>query len=567
MNNKVSNKVLMGLLAGAAMVCGAHGALAAVAAPASIEPSRTEQRYNQRDAHPALFSSPVVAPQAEAPLAQDHSSITFPLKSVTVVGATAFPAEQLQALAAEHVGKQVSLATLNAVAAKITAQYRNQGYILSKAIVPPQKVQGGAVTIQVIEGYVDDVVFQGGEKQNQSVLHGIAEKIKASRPLKNADLERYLLLVDDMVGIKARGVLSPSKVNAGSSTLTVALDYKKIEGDVSVDNRGSRFLGMWEGGVNVATNSLLGQSEQIRARTIQTLEFDELHYYELAYQHPVGSEGTVLRAQTSYTQTNPGAALEPFNIKGENVSFAIEGLHPLLRSRQENLYVGGGFRYRDASTDALSTELYDDHIRAVYANAAYDVMDRFNAVNRIDATLAQGLDVLDANGGRDNVSRANGENVFTKLNAQYTRLQPLNDNYSVFFGAAGQVSSEPLLASEEFTLGGVSYGSGYDPAELSGDNGYSARIEYRYSNDLPPAYGSMYQIYAFYDGGRVFNKDALVGESKTASLVSTGLGARFSLPQEVSLTTEVAKPLSQSVVAEGTHGEGVRGFVTLNKAF
>lgn len=569
--HKRTNDFMLGLLASGVAMSIVHGAMAAVAvAPtsiqSSIEPSRTEQRYRQ-DARPALFAQPVVSEQPEVAAQPENAAVSFMLNSVKVDGSTVFSVDQLQGVAAEYVGKNVTLATLKTIAAKITAQYRNQGYILSKAIVPPQNVQGGAVTIQVVEGYIEDVVYQGAEQQNQSVLQGFAEKIKASRPLKNADLERYLLLMDDMVGIKARGVLSASPEASGASVLTVALDYKQIEGDVSVDNRGSRFLGMWEGGVNVAANSLLGQSEQMRARTIHSLEFEELHYYEAAYQHPFGAEGTVVRAQSSYTETNPGAALEPFDIQGENVAFSIEALHPFLRTRQENLYAGGGFRYRDANTDALSTELYDDHIRAVYANLAYDMLDGFDAVNRLDVELSQGLDFMGANDASDNISRSNGENVYTKAFAQYTRLQPLDEHYSWYVGVTGQVSSEPLLASEEFTVGGINYGSGYDPAELSGDHGFAARAEYRYSDNLPEQYGSIYQLYAFYDGGKIYNEDALLGEAKQASLVSAGVGTRMSLVNGMSLTAEVAKPLSSDVVAEGTHGDSVRGFVSMNYAF
>lgn len=560
-------RFVVGLCVTTVMVGGVQLANAAVVAPSSVEPSRTEQRYRLDTAKPELFKQPLATQPVEATSVSESSAVTFVLSSVNVTGATVFPAEQLQALAAGQIGKEASLASIKALAAKITAEYRNNGYILSKAIVPPQRVQGGAVTIQVIEGYIDDVVFQGAEQQNQIVLQGFAEKIKASRPLKNSDLERYLLLMDDLVGVNARGVLSASPSSAGASVLTVVLTYKPVEADVTVDNRGSRFLGMWEGGVNVAANSTLGQSEQIRGRTIHSLEMEELHYYEAAYQQPVGSEGTVVRAQTSYTETNPGAALEAFDIEGQNVSFAVEGVHPVIRSRQMNMFAGGGFRYRDATTDALRTELYDDHIRALYATFAYDTLDFSDAVNRVDMELSQGLDVMDANEQGDLLSRANGENEFTKINGQYSRLQMLNDNYSWYVGFAGQLSSDPLLASEEFTLGGMNFGSGYDPAELSGDHGFALRTEYRYSNGLPEQYGSTYQIYAFYDGGRVYNKDVLLGEAKHASLVSVGLGTRLSLVNGVSLTAEVAKPLSADVVAEGTHGDKVRGFMTLNYAY
>ena len=49
--------------------------------------------------------------------------------------------------------------TVYSLAQKITAKYGNDGYVLSRAIVPPQNLDpsGAIVTIEVIEGYVDKV--------------------------------------------------------------------------------------------------------------------------------------------------------------------------------------------------------------------------------------------------------------------------------------------------------------------------------------------------------------------------------------------------------------------------
>ncbi len=537
-----------------------------VSLPASTEPSRLEKRY-QMDTRPALERGTVVKEQESAPLSSAGDGVAFTLNSVQVTGATAFPAEALQALFKDSIGKQVTLGGLRDIANKITTQYRNAGYILSKAVVPPQRVSGGAVVIEVIEGSVDNVVFQGAEKQNQSLLNSYAEKIKASKPLKNSDLERYLLLVDDLTGVTARGVLSASPSVKGASTLTVTLDYKQIEGDVTLDNRGSRYLGPWEAGVSVAENSALGLSEQIRGRVLTSIDLDELQYYEGAYQQPFGSEGTVMRILSSYTNSKPGSSLEPFDVEGKNIAFSAQVQHPFKRSRQENIYAGAGLRYRDATTDTLGTELYEDNIRAVFANVAYDTLDNIDGVNRVDAEIEQGMKVLGANKAGDALSRANGENVFTKINAQVTRLQPLTDRFSWFVGATGQVASDALLASEEFTVGGMNFGSAYDSSEISGDHGFAARTELRFSDALPEAYGSLYQLYVFYDGGKVYNKDTLASELKSESLVSTGVGARLSLAYDVYATAEIAKPLTRDVAAEGTDGDDIRGFMTLTYSF
>lgn len=555
------------LLSGVALISGAAQAASLVAMPGSVESGRFEQRY-RIDTRPAVERAAVVQEEDDHTAVVDEAGANkFELKAVRVTHATVFSSDELQAMFQDNVGKQVSLNELRAIASEVTQKYRNAGYILSKAVIPPQRIGEGVVIIEMIEGSVDNVVFQGAERQNQALLAAYAEKIKNAKPLTNEVLERYLLLMDDLTGVTARGVLSPSATNKGQSTLTVNLDAKAVEGQLSLDNRGSKYLGPWEAGVMVASNSALGLSEQIRLRAMSSTDFEELHYYEGAYQQPVGTEGTILRVLGSYTETQPGSSLELFDVEGDSVAFMADVQHPLKRTRQENIYVGGGLRYRDASTDTLGVNLYEDNIRSIYANIAYDTVDGLDAINRVDTELTQGLGVFGANGKNDPVSRANGENVFTKLNIDYSRLQPLSDRFSWYVGAAGQVSADALLASEEFTVGGMDFGSAYDSAEISGDHGLSARTELRFSDVLPESWGSVYQLYVFYDGGKVYNKDVLVSEQKSESIVSAGLGTRLNLAHDLYATAEIAKPLTKDVAAKGSDGDEVRGFMSVVYGF
>ena len=328
---------------------------------------------------PDLYARPLIdtAPAPSAPIAAGQAEASFELRGVEVEGATAIPHAELEALAQKDVGHQVTLTDLRGIADRITAHYRNQGYILSRAIIPAgQQISGGVVKIQVIEGYIDNVVFTGAEQQSQSLLQSYADRIKASKPLNNNVLERYLLLMDDITGATARGVLSPSQANTGASQLTVTIDYKPIDGNVTVDNRGSRFLGPYQVSGLVGANSELGLSERIQLRGIVTTNIDELKFIEGSYQQPVGPEGTTLRASGSYTETQPGASLSRLDIEGDSAAFEAEVRHPFVRSRRQNLFGDAGFRFRDSSTDVLSQRLYDDHVRSVYVGGAYDVLGR-----------------------------------------------------------------------------------------------------------------------------------------------------------------------------------------------
>lgn len=543
-------------------------AVNAVAAQPELDPGRVEQRFDVEE-RLDVQGPPLVSPGEPPVLPEEKAGAEFQLNDVKIVGGTAFSDAEFAPLYKDRVGQKVTLGDVRAIANKVTFYYRNAGYILSRAVVPAQRVEGGVVTIQVVEGYIDGVTFEGGETQDADLLASYAANITGMKPVTNEAIERYLLLIDDITGIKARGVLAPSATNTGASQLIVALDYDQIEGEVSVNNRGSRFLGPIQTGATVGFNSLLGLSERVQLRTVVSGNLDELRYYEANYLQPIGGEGTTLRGLVSLAETNPGASLEPLDIDGESVGLTFSARHPFLRSRKENLFGNAGFRYRNSESvlGLFSTELYDDHVRSLYAGVNYDILDGLRGINRIDGEVSQGLDILDGNDAGDLLSRANGKNAFTKIEAQYSRLQPIEGNFSAYLGLSAQYAFDPLLASEEFGIGGEPFGSAYDPAEITGDHGIAGRLELRYSDALPDTWLDVYQLYAFYDGGRVYNRDTIAGEKSNESLTSAGVGLRMNLINDIAATLEIAKPLTRDVAAEGSDGEDVRGFFSLVYGF
>jgi hemolysin activation/secretion protein len=58
------------------------------------------------------------------------------VKAIHVSGSSAFPAAELESLVADLVGSEHTLTELVAGAARITAWYRERGYVLARAYLP-----------------------------------------------------------------------------------------------------------------------------------------------------------------------------------------------------------------------------------------------------------------------------------------------------------------------------------------------------------------------------------------------------------------------------------------------
>lgn len=549
------------------------GLCAWVALPAAaqiipnVEPGRLQERFEAPKPPESELDAPLIEQGPEiVPDALDDS-IMLNLQAVTVEGVTAFSQAELLPLYEEFLGKEVPLPTVQTIAQRITRFYRNEGYILSRAIVPPQQIDDGQVTIQVLEGFVDEILFEGGEKPNSSVIQEYLAHITASRPLHIDVLERYLLLIDDLAGVRARGTLAPSENTTAASNLIISLNAKSFEGRFGLDNRGSRFLGPLQGDISLSENNQLGIYDQINARIVGSLNWEELKFGALTYSQPIGPWGSSVRAVLSHALTEPGAGLRSLNIEGKSTTVTLSALHPVIRSRTENVNVQFAGIWRDSESETLGVNVFEDHIRTLQLGVTYDNADALRGVNQLSANFTQGIDVFGANDANDLVSRSNADPSFSKVELTASRFQSLGDGWSAQLSTKMQYAFDPLYSSEEFDVGGQGFGSAYDASEITGEHGVAGRIEAQYRLSNVPEWTDYMQLYGFYDIGTVWNKDVLIGEEKRDSLSSTGLGARFSLLDDVTSSLEVAMPLTRDVSAQGTGGDNVRFFFTLGYSF
>jgi hemolysin activation/secretion protein len=220
--------------------------------------------------------------------------------------------------------------------------------------------------------------------------------------------------------------------------------------------------------------------------------------------------------------------------------------YQVIRQRQENLAVSLMFDGRNAHTDIQGSELSNDHVRAVRGGVTYDTADRWDGYNSVTATLSQGIGVLGASRAGDlNLSRAQAEADFTRLEWQYNRQQFFGQEVMLIGQLAGQVASGALYSSEEFGFGGSDLGRGYDTSEITGDHGVAAGVEMRYLG-IPDQSGIGLAPYLFYDIGKVWNEDSGAGN---ASASSAGLGLRLSHESGLYSSLGVAFPLTRAVDA------------------
>ncbi|RCK45607.1 hypothetical protein TH25_17785 [Thalassospira profundimaris] len=489
---------------------------------------------------------------------------SFVLKTFEVEGATAFSTDELMPLYRDMLGKTITIADAFQVAANIERKYRNAGYVISRVVVPPQEVTDGVFKVRVIEGFISDIVVQEDVGPVSAAIKRLLNPLIGKTPITVEEMERRLLLANDLAGMSVRATLKPSENTPGGSEMLVEADRDAMSGTVSIDNRNSPYSGNAQGLGLVQFNSFGSHADQLGIQTQLSSPIERSWSISANYQGMYSDDGLMLGLSSSYGRSRPGRELDALDVNSVVIAERAIATYPVIRSRLQNLRISGEYEYRSIDTDVLDSAFNRDRLHIARAGISYDLTDSFQGITAVRATIHRGLDILNATEKDDPLaSRSDASGSFTKGTIDLTRVQQVTQTVSLLATATGQYAVTPLLASEEMALGGANYGRGFDNNEFSGDNGWATSLEVRYSPDLPAVFPNGVQFYSFVDTGQVWDIDDNVSHERT-SASSFGGGIRVNILENLYASAEVAKGFRKPTSDSSTKPQA---FFTLSAKF
>lgn len=540
----------------AVLLCTATAAEAQVT-PADI-PRTAEPRPQTPDAIPeARATVPAPAPllrQQVAPEAPAETRFTF--RTLVIDGASAIPEAELRALWKAKPGDESPVSAIFEFADAVTRLYSAQGYLLSFALVPEQALSEGVVRIQVIEGSVSAIRVKrnGTVREIRSVMDAAGEplavrtaaRILESRPLKAEDLERALLLMNDLPGLAATSQLAPSPDTPGTSLLTIDLSHRAVRADASYTNMMSGVLGrdMLGGGLRFS-----GDSGEVRMRGWASPDGEHYRSFTGEATKWLGPNGLRIDGRASFSWSRPiGELLEAIRYRGETLNVDLGIAVPIRRSRASNIGLTIGGHVIDSDSTVLGTAFTRDRIRTATADLDLDWADTGGGINLVRAGAIKGFSGLGATTDDDPLrTRMNGSASFLNFTLYAQRYQPVvrvgGGEFGIVAKGSGQwAATDALLSAAECSYGGAGFGRSYDSGTVSADHCVMGGIEARWRR----AVGKVgVGAHGFVDGGIGWQKGRLdAGEARRHSASSAGGGISFQIGPRLTAQAEAARGLS-----------------------
>ena len=480
-----------------------------------------------------------------------------------VTGVTVFPMDKLRPLLAPAEGRELTLAQIEAVAAQVTALYREHGYILARAYVPAQEMRDGVVQIAVLEGRVAKIDITGLRHYSADYLRPYVEPRSPNRVFEAGDFERGLLVLNDLPGLSFKSTLKPG-AETGTTDIVLEADKDRLlTGAIDSNNYGSPETGYERFGVSLNLNNPSGLGDVLAFRGLTSTVGGALWLARLSYAIPLNTYGTKLGGAYTHSHVgvNVGAVVGDLNVRGDADIGSLYLLHPFIRSREFSLYGQAGFDYKDFTNNFGVEEggqAQKDRLRVFSVGGFLDSVDRWRGANSLSMTLFQGVgDFLGGlHGSNDSHASVFGAGgTFTKLTGEASRSQQITTYTSLFFKVGGQWASTSLVSPEQYIVGGPGTVRGYPVAQFAGDRGYALTGEFRWNapgfGDKPAflgkKWGDILQFYLFADHGGANLINPQEGQTKSQTITGAGLGAQIAIPDNFLLKLEYARPMNKAV--------------------
>ena len=439
---------------------------------------------------------------------------------------------------------------------RANAALRRAGYVASVQI-PPQEITTGELALAVVMARITEIRVRGEPGPHAAMLARRLDRIRGLDPLNEREIERLLLLAGDVPGLDVQLSLRPAGTAPGDVIGDVSITSARFALFGNVQNYGSRQLGRETGYARGEIYGLLTGADMLYVAGSSTLDFREQQVAQIGYTTGLGAAGTTLGVRATHAWSRPD--LDTLDLRSRTLIAGFDIGQPVLRSVDSNLTVGGGFELLEQKTQvfggAAPSPLNQDKLRVVFARMSGNYRipragggDLFALGGSIE--VRKGLAILGASQAGVTtsegftLSRFEGDPQAVVVRANLDAELGLGRLFRIAGQARGQWANHPLVNLEEYAIGNLSIGRGYDPGSNAGDRAIGLRGEPRLR--LPLDLPVVIEVLGFFDAVWLRNLDSNTTEARR-TLTAWGGGLNVQLPGRLSLELLYAKPRNKAL--------------------
>ncbi len=449
------------------------------------------------------------------------------IDTIAINGSPNLPVQVRESIIAKFNHRCLNVSDIEHILAEITKHYIDRGYITARAYLPPQDLSKGQLEILVIEGVVEKILLDDGNRNSVSI-NNVFPGIEG-HPLNLRDLEQGIDQINRLASNNAQLDIQPGEQPGASRVIVHNQPRSPFHLNLSTDNQGSDSTGKNQSGITASADHLLGLNELFSATHRESVPGDPQRQYSgsdtVNFSIPLGySTLSMSTSRSKYASTirvPSGLSLiasgtnKTDNLRMDRVVYRDQttraSLSAMVTTKQSRNYLDGQFL--GVSSRNLTVLDLDSSLTTGFAGGTIT----------LDLGYAKGLDAMGALRDMSNLPDWAARAQFSKVKAGFNYAVPfhlMGKDASITSQMTSQHTRNTLYGSEQIAIGGLYSVRGFVRNSLSGDNGYYWRNELSLRH--PVSVGSEKipaRFYVGYDTGEVKNITANIPQGHLAGMV------------------------------------------------
>jgi hemolysin activation/secretion protein len=434
---------------------------------------------------------------------EEAAKALITLKHIQFEGVTILGDMELRGIVEPFLNTPLTYEQMLEIGMVVEQYYRNNNY-LARAILPPQDLTDGLLTIDVIESVFSKVEIEQELDDLPNTQAHVQAIIQAQQPtgepLNTKSLDRALALANDIPGMNAQGSLRQGR-DAGETELLLKLYQGRTrQTELTMDNGGSRSTGAIRLMANLTWFNPNDLGDLLNLVAVHTQGSD---YARLAYSVPVGTDGWRMGANASVMDYKVVVGDQGMvGAVGRAITKGLEWTYPLLRADDRSATVSLAAdtkKFENTSAQGLLMSDYQAKVLTAQVSGFYRDLNPGGGSGTYSVQLSNGdLDLTGSLSQQTDKNTTKTEGVFNKIRLNGTWQQALSTQTSAFVSYTGQMADKNLDSSEKMQLGGMNGVRAYPTGEGSGSEGQLIQLELRHQLE------NGINMAAFYDWGQVW---------------------------------------------------------------
>lgn len=443
---------------------------------------RREQQERQSQVVPGAKANVEVPAVPPVTTPADSSAPCQNVKMIVLQGVTQLSEHAQQKLVAPFIGRCMSLADINALLAVITNAYVAKGLVTARAYIAPQDMSGGTLEVLVVEGVVEKIILQDGQK-NRSVSLATAFPGLEGEALDLHDLEQGLDQINKLPSNNATLDIQPSNRLGASTVVIYNQPHRMWSLGANADNYGSSSTGTSQLGVNAGLYNLASLNDIINLNHSSSFPYAKTGIGQTADTASMSLSYGYYTFSLSYN----GSSYQS-QINGAAGIFETTGTSKQTTWRLDRVVYRGAAGRAALSASLITKESRNYILGELIVASSRDLTVLDLAGNYITGFLgggltlelgfSQGLKAFDALDDAVNLPDFVPRAQFQKINYGMTWIRPFSawkQNFSFSTQWQGQYGLDALYGSEQISVGSFYSVRGFRETSLAGDRGFYAR--------------------------------------------------------------------------------------------